>query len=343
MNRRILKQTAYVGFLAGVGLLTALIAYQGFNEVAATLAAAGWGLIVVAVFHLAPMAIDTVGWYCLLNGTMRPPLRTLLWARWIGESINGLLPVAQVGGDLVKARLLTQHGVPGSLSGASVVVDLTVAVFTQIIFTLLGLGLLILYLGEGRLVLAVLIGSSISILLLGGFYLVQRRGLFTGLARTLERLASGRDWLSLVGGAKALDAEIIRLYGKRRALSYACLWRLLGWIVGAGEVWLALYFLGYPVSLLDAIFLESLGQAVRAAAFAVPGALGFQEGGYLLLGSILGLGPDVSLALSLSKRVRELLLGIPGLLTWQIGEGRRLWQPCSRAASEKKSFPETGP
>lgn len=326
MPRKILTQAAYLSFLGGLGLLTALIAYQGFTEVTATLTVAGGGLILVALFHLIPLLTDTLGWYCLLDPAIRPPVRTLLWARWIGESINGLLPVAQVGGDLVKARLITQRGVPGPLSGASVVVDLTVAVFTQIIFTLLGLGLLILYLGGGQLIWAMLVGLIISIFLLGGFYLVQRRGLFTGLARTLERMASGRDWLSLVGGAKALDAAVIRLYQDRHALGYACGWRLLGWIVGTGEVWLALYFLDSPVSLLEAFLLESMGQAVRATAFTIPGALGVQEGGYLLLGSVLGLGPEISLALSLSKRVRELLLGLPGLVAWQISEGQRLWQ-----------------
>lgn len=326
MPKKFLTQAAYLGFLGGLGLLTALIAYQGFTEVTATLAVAGGGLILVALFHLIPLLADTLGWYCLLDPAIRPPLRTLLWARWIGESINGLLPVAQIGGDLVKARLLTQRGVPGPLSGASVVVDLTVAVFTQIVFTLLGLSLLILFLGEGQLVLAILIGLIVSTLLLGGFYLVQRRGLFTGLTRALERMASGRDWLSLVGGARALDAAVIHLYGNRGALGYACGWRLLGWIVGTGEVWLALYFLSSPVTLLEAFLLESLGQAVRASAFAIPGALGIQEGGYLVLGGILGLGPEISLALSLSKRVRELLLGLPGLVVWQISEGRRLWR-----------------
>jgi len=60
--------------------------------------------------------------------------------------------------------------------------------------------------------------------------------------------------------------------------------------------------------------LESLGQAIRGAGFAIPGALGVQEGGYLLLAPLAGLAPGAALALSLAKRVRELLLGLPGLL-----------------------------
>jgi len=68
------------------------------------------------------------------------------------------------------------------------------------------------------------------------------------------------------------------------------------------------------VSWSDALLLESLGQAIRGAAFAIPGALGVQEGGYLLLAPLAGLPSDAALALSLAKRTRELLLGLPGLL-----------------------------
>jgi uncharacterized membrane protein YbhN (UPF0104 family) len=88
----------------------------------------------------------------------------------------------------------------------------------------------------------------------------------------------------------------------------------VGWLVGTAEVYLVLLLLGHPVSWLAALLLESLGQAIRGAAFAVPGALGVQEGGYLLLAPLAGLPPAAALALSLAKRAREILLGLPGLL-----------------------------
>src|SRR5258706_9972902 len=89
---------------------------------------------------------------------------------------------------------------------------------------------------------------------------------------------------------------------------------LVGWLVGTGEVYLILQLIHHPVGWIDALLLESLGQAIRGAAFAIPGALGVQEGGYLLLAPLAGLPPDTALALSLAKRAREVLLGIPGLL-----------------------------
>jgi hypothetical protein len=57
----------------------------------------------------------------------------------------------------------------------------------------------------------------------------------------------------------------------------------------------------------------------------VPGALGVQEGGFLVFGGLLGLGPDVALALALARRVRDLIVFTPALVAWQLSEGRRLF------------------
>jgi uncharacterized membrane protein YbhN (UPF0104 family) len=51
--------------------------------------------------------------------------------------------------------------------------------------------------------------------------------------------------------------------------------------------------------------------------FAVPGALGIQEGGYIVICRALGLSPEIAIALSLIKRLREVVLGVPGLILWQ--------------------------
>jgi uncharacterized membrane protein YbhN (UPF0104 family) len=85
-----------------------------------------------------------------------------------------------------------------------------------------------------------------------------------------------------------------------------------------------MYFLSRPLSVTDAFILESLSSGVRAAAFMVPGALGALEGGIVVFGALFGLPADMALAISLSKRVRELALGLPGLMAWQWVEGRHL-------------------
>jgi len=318
------KTLLYLFWAAGLALLVALIAYHGVGDVASAVAMAGWGLVAIVAYRALPMLADTLGWLVLLPHAYRRPLAQLLWMRWIGDAINLLLPVAQVGGELVRARLLSRSGVPGPMAGASVVVDLTAAVLTQVAFALLGAALLAERGGAGDAALGIAVGIGMFSLLLIGFYLAQRAGMFESLARNLERLARGGDWLALVGSAAQLDRAVTQLYRRRSAFWRASAWRFAFWLLGVGESWLALHFLGHPAAILEALVLESLGSAVRAAAFAIPGALGVQEGSFILLGSLLGLSPETSLAVSLIKRVRELAVGLPALVAWQLSEGHRV-------------------
>ncbi|ADJ28285.1 HpnL family protein [Nitrosococcus watsonii] len=331
-----MRLAAYIAFLAGLTLFLVLVANEGFTQVTSALVMAGWGLAVVVLFHLIPMIADTLGWRVLLDQAYRPRFYTLLLVRWIGESVNSLLPVAQVGGGLVKFRLLGQHQVPASQAGASVVVNLTLAVFSQVFFTLLGLSLLTFFLGEGKLAQGIFIGTAFSLLPIIGFYWFQQRGLFGWLARRLEHLSGGRKWLTLAGGGDALDASVIQLYKQRHRILRSFYWTFLGWLLGAGEVWLALYFLNHPIGWLEALMIESLAQAVKGAAFFIPGALGILEGGYIILGGLIGIPYSASLALALTRRIRELCLGVPGIIVWQFMEGKHLWQ---QAKSPSKQLP----
>ncbi len=313
-----MRRIVYPGFAVGVALFTALLVHQGVGEVLAALAVGGWGLLGVALFHLAPMVADALGWRTLLVATPRPRVGTMLFARWVGESVNTLLPAMQVGGNIAKARVLLRRGVSGVVAGASVVVDVTLVMLTQIVFTITGLLLLVVHVGGRTVAPTAAIGLGLSILALAGFVMAQRMGLFTRIVRAIAGMRRGVRPGAFVADAAALDAAVATLYRDRGRLGTAAAWHLLSWAVGVGEVWLALRLLGHPVDLLSATILESLAQAIRGAAFAVPAALGVQEGGLLLLGATLGIAPDTALALSLTKRVREITLGLPGLVAWQV-------------------------
>ena len=169
----------------------------------------------------------------------------------------------------------------------------------------------------------------------------QQRGLFGWIIGLAARFARGRAWDNAIGGAQALDEAILDLYRRRWLLAGNATGQLAVWVLGAAEIYAALYFMGYEVTIADALLLESLVLATRTAAFFVPGALGVQEGVLVLLGGVVGLGPDVALALSLVKRVRELVIGVPGLLAWQIAEGKNLLSVS--AARRRTADPEASP
>jgi len=218
---------------------------------------------------------------------------------------------------VLMARHLAQRGLPLQEAAASITVSTTLQTFAQIAFALLGVALLGMqasHISQLALRTSSLIASALLALQVGGFYWMQRRGFFSKLMRTATRIAGKRDWSQWMSQAEAIDIAVQLTYGRSGPVAASFLLSLIGWLVGTGEVYLILQLIHHPVGWIDALLLESLGQAIRGAAFAIPGALGVQEGGYLLLAPLAGLPPDAALALSLAKRARELLLGVPGLL-----------------------------
>ena len=326
-----MKSTAFLALAWGLAAFTALLAYEGAGQVVETFSLAGWAVLLVAAFHIVPLLLDSAAMGVVMGKAL--PWRRVVRARWIGEAVNGLLPVAQMGGPMVMARLLVRFGAGRADAGAAVVVSTTQQMLSQAAFALIGLVALAAHAGDRKLLYALLIGMGLFGANAMWFYSLQKRGLFARLARLLNRFYSGREWLNFSGGAEALDAAVQVAYARPGVGLASFLLNLVGCIAGVGEVWLALGFLGHPVSLGDALMLESLGQAIRGIAFAIPGALGVQEGGYVLLGALVGLPPTAALALSLMKRARELLLGVPALVYWQIIEGRWMRSRMARTAA----------
>ena len=313
----------FFGFL----LVVFLVLDSGAAEIARAMLVLGWWLLPISLFHLVPLSFSALSWRELMPASSRPNVGSVIWIRWIRESINALLPVAGVGGDIASARLAHQRGVAGPQAAASMVVDTTVGVATQLVFVMAGVLLLVTRSSEHAAVpvaWAVLMGIGVFVAAIATFVLVQHRRMFVVFAKLARRLAPEK-WLSgFASSASAVDDAVVATYRRRFSLLRANMLRLVGWAAGAGEIWLVMHFLMRPLNVIDAFVLESLSSGVRAAAFMVPGALGALEGGFVLFGALFGLPADVALTISLSKRVRELALGLPGLFVWQWVEGHYL-------------------
>ena len=321
--------------LIGAALFIFLLIRQGASQVGAAFASAGWAIPAVVIYHFAvPVLLDAIAWRVLFPKSDRLPLRQLFWMRWIGESVSTLVPSAAVGGDIVRARLAAIHGVRMPVAAGTVLVDLTLGVFTQAAFTLLGVALLVLATGQRSFVGPTVIGTLVGVAAVGGFYFVQRLGMFRFLAKMIAKIANSPEWGSLVQSGENLDATVRTLYARRGAVIGCCAWTMLSLILNSGEIWIALHALNLHATILNAVILQSTVLTVRNVAFAVPSGLGVQEGGYVLIGSLLGIDGATALALSLIARVRELGLGIPGLITWQLIEARRLLR-ARRAANAR--------
>src|SRR5437870_6141140 len=240
--------------LAGAALFTFLLIRQGAPQVGAAYAFAGWSIAGVVIYHLVvAVLLDATAWRVLFPKPERLSLWQLFWMRWIGESVSTLIPSAAVGGDVVRARLAALHGAPIPTAAASVLVDITLGVFVQIGFTLLGLGLIVGVTGHQGFIRPTLIGAVIGVLAILGFYVVQRLGMFRFIGKLISRLASADDWHSLVHSGQSLDEAIRRLYARRRGVIGCCAWTAASLILGSGEIWIALHALGLQATFVNGL------------------------------------------------------------------------------------------
>jgi putative membrane protein len=279
-----------------------------------------WFLPVLVALQLTQLLISTVGWRTLLTA---PPAGMAVFynLRLVREGIDSLLPVAQVGGEVVGTRLLGRYrGITLGLAAASVVVDVTIEFVSQIAFLLIGLvGLAILSRGTAW---SAWVGVGL-LTAVGGVGLVMGQRL--GLLRLIEALSRriAARWPTLADlSLDGLHVSTVGLYRRRAATARSFGLHLLAWMLGTFETWAVFHALGTPATPLQALIVESLGMAARSAGFAVPGALVVQETGFVLAAAAAGLPEAAGLSLSLVKRVREVSVGLIGLALWRLDKAR---------------------
>ena len=318
---------------AGLGLVLAIaiIAYQGFGAVAEAFAAVGFGLAAVVLLRAVELAGAGLGWWIVFPAAVRCPLYACVWVRFIREAINALLPVAQVGGEVAGARVMTFFGIPGALAGATVLVDILMQAGTLVLFTIVGIGVLASVVADRALVGSLVAGIAIMALALAGFFAAQRFGGARLFDRLLMALAAKLGWSSLAN-RESLHDNLVRIYADLPRLAAAVLVHLGVWFVGVFEVLVVLRLMGFPIGYSEALAIESVGQAVRAAGFLMPGALGIQEAGFIAVCGVYGIPAAEAVALSLVKRVPDITLGVPFLFVWHAHETKALIRRGSRAA-----------
>ncbi|MFA6279953.1 MAG: flippase-like domain-containing protein [Bdellovibrionales bacterium] len=317
-----IRLASFLG-LIGLVIATCVIAWSGYDQVLQALQQAGWGIVWTSLFHIVPMMACVLGWQALLPGRIKAGKLFFLYVLWIRASINNLMPVARIGGEIVSVRVMMKHGMRKSPAIASTVVEITTSVIAQFVFVLLGVWLFLMRVADQSVTAQLLWGLVITAPVIGALLYVQKIGFF-GLFEKLFRALFRDKWARFAGSAARLDHAVRTMYRRRGKAFYCFVMQLISWALCSVEIWLALHYLGHPLSLLESMMIEALIQATSSAAFVVPGALGVQEAGFLLFGSMLGLTPEIAAALAVIRRCRDLLLYVPGLIVWQVQEGRWL-------------------
>jgi putative membrane protein len=331
-----LKHIGSIAWCAGIAVFIGLIMWSGLGEIGTAVLSVGWGMLFVVLTRVATVSVAGAGWWMLIPARGRLWLGTAIFLRFVREAVNTLLPLTQVGGDIVGARLLTFWAVPGALAAASVIIDVLMQAATLLLFAALGLLMLVALGGDRTLAWIAATGLALAIPMLGGFYLAQRGAGRRLLYFVLNRLKFDGSW-RVLGTVDAVYQSLSMIYARRSAIATSGQVHMLGWLIGVAEVWIVFACMGHPVSVGDALVIESLAQAVRAGAFVIPSAIGAQEAGLILLCGLFGIPPDQALALSLIKRAADVVVGLPGLVALQVLESGRLATNAHRTARARAS------
>jgi uncharacterized protein (TIRG00374 family) len=294
-------------------------------------AAGGLGafaLLIILLPSLLMYMLEAYGWRLTLGRYARAVSFWRLFAvRAAGEVINMTVP-SYVGGEPVKAYLLRRYGVPLVDGFASVVLAKTTMTIAEIMFILVGVGLAFSLLASGDgagIGWTLILGTAVSLgLLIFGtalFVIVQHRGLFTGLLGLLRRCRIRIPPLEArEAKLRDLDRTILAFYDNdRRAFLQSVGFFFLGWLAEALEAYAILYVLAGSVGAVAALAIGGLSAFIKGATFFIPGSLGAQDGGNVLLLVTFGYSDVAGVTFALLRRLREIVwiaigLGLLALL-----------------------------
>lgn len=319
-----MKKLSIALALLGLTLATALIGSFGFSNVTGAIGRAGWaGFALICFWQLVIFMPLGLGWEQVARArSVRRPF-LFIWGRMVRDASANCLPFSQLGGFVFGARAVMLGGLSWPLATATTVVDVTAEFLAELVFVGIGLAILLARVPRAaRAALPIEIGLGLAIL--GAIALIWlQRGAAPLFARIGERIAGRR-----IGGARArmaaLHEEMIALYKHRGRLFASFALHLLGWLASGAATFIAFRVLRVRIDFDDALAIEALLSGIAAAAFLVPVNAGIQEASYAGLGALFGIPAELSLAVSLIRRARDLMVGVPILVVWQGLEIRRL-------------------
>jgi putative membrane protein len=311
-----MKTIARTALALGLLIAVVLVLREGAQSSLHLLQQAGWILLLLVPLHALPLLLDVMGWRVLIAGSAG--IAALFLIASIREAINRLLPVANIGGELVGVHLLTRKGVSGTTAASSVIVEMLLIIVAQYLFLTVGVACLLNVTGGiralGSLLIADAGGLPVVVLLWWSFH---SGALLRAAGKLASAIFASKGNTSVTDKLSHVDTGIRELTAAHGRLARALAWQLAGLIAGCSETWLALRWLGHPLGVAATLALESLTLAARSLLFVVPAGLGVQEAGLIAVGHVLGITGDTAIALSLAKRMREIVFGVPALAAWR--------------------------
>jgi len=322
---RTVRVGTIIALLAGAAISTALIVYHNFSSVVAAAHRIGWGFLVILMIQVSEIVSNGLAWRALFRSERPGFTNTLLVLRWIRESINYMLPVGRLGGDMAAVPLLVARQRDVNTAVASIVADKTLEVLGLFLFSLAGIVILFERAGNKSVEHWAIRALAVLFILLIAFLGAQRWGLLKLVDKVVKR--NSRLGNGMYGSNLTSIHEIAwAIYTDSPRVILSAFLHAMAWVPGALQIWAGLHFMGHGVGIAGAFIIESLTMTICSVAFIMPAALGAQEAAYMTIAWwLFGIPPATGLAMSLIMRMKDVIFGVPGLLVWQGFEGRHLW------------------
>ena len=286
-------------------------------------------LLVLLIPSTIMYVVEAYGWKITLGPSAKNiPFWRVLAIRTAGEAVNMTTPTAYVGGEPLKAYLLEKHHVSMVEGLASVVIAKTTMTIAEVVFILLGIALAFWRVGadgsSGQTVAAALVSVGLLVLVTAALVFAQQQGLFTWLLEFQRKIGLKIHYLEeREKRLRSLDRTILDFYRDNRlTFCFSIGLFFVGWMAEALEVYIIIYFLGDPAAALSAISISALSVFIKSGTFFIPGSLGAQDGGNMLLLRAFGYSDVTGITFALLRRFRELVWIGLGLLCLTLAGGR---------------------
>ena len=283
-----------------------------------------YGFVAILSIYIVITWLDMLAWKLSFPPEITKDIPNLkLWEiRTIGDAYNTITPLGTMGGEPVKAHILKEHfDISLKQTFSSLIISRTTFLAALILFCFPGIFFILnspsIPTNFKTASIWGMVAFSIMIFL---FIMFQLTGTLGNMSQWLISKTNKprlQNFLLKLVHTDNLFTVFYQNFSKR--IFFSIFLAFLGWIVGLGELYLILYFLGFSPSFSDIWIIESMVQLVKAGSFFIPFSIGTLEGGSVLIFLSLGYSASLGLAVPLIGRVKQLAWVALGLtLGWFI-------------------------
>ncbi len=311
--------------LLGAALLGWLVADNGILGIVADLERVGPGIVLILALDFAMDGFKALAWWF----TLAPDDRTgnyyrLFWARSAGTAVSESTPTASLGGEPAKVLLLRDR-ISATSATASIVAAKTCFASAQVFFVLIGMGVAWSRLTlDWKLETPLFSGFAFIAVGVAIFALLQLRGIGDGMLRALQRMRIPERRLSMIeSSSHGIDARLSDFYRNRTGdVLYAIGAHFCAFACEVVQIVLLLGWLGLGYDPIAAVGIGAFSTLVSLVSFAIPGSLGAQEGGKVLIFGALGMPQSAALAVGITYRLVSLVGTASGFAAFAVLERR---------------------